>query len=117
MEWLFKYHYPRGCLNGYKSTCSLSHFPRNVNFKAQVQIISQVAMKNWHSSEVSLWYQDAQREAGEQCFRDDLQGAWLPFHFSLNLTHVSVMIHGIRLVKFHLYNSLYIYMRVCIPLP
>ena len=22
-------------------------------------------MKNWHSSEVSLWYQDAQREVGE----------------------------------------------------
>lgn len=65
-------------------------------------------MKNWHSSEVSLWYQDAHREVGENCFRDDLQGAWLPLRLSLNLTRVSVTIHGIRLVSF-IFTFLYIF--------
>ena len=75
-------------------------------------------MKNWHCSEVSLWYQDAQREVGEnKCFRDDLQGVWLPFHFSLSLTHVISYDPWHETSKFHIYNSLYIYVRVCIPLP
>lgn len=49
----------------------------------------------------------------KQCFRDDLQGAWLPFHFSLNLTHVSVTIHGLRLVSF-IFTVLYIFTCVCV---